>query len=213
MTPRERLATARLYLVCDARPAGWLLAALRGGVDIVQLRDKSLDDAGLVAAAREFRAAADEAGALFVLNDRPDLVAACGADGVHVGQDDASPASARAAVGPGRIVGRSTHAPAQAAAAEADPDVDYLGVGPVHATPTKPGRLAAGIGYVAHAAGAVRKPWFAIGGLDAGTVDAVVAAGARRIVVVRAITEAPDPEVAARTLRAALEGPVGSARA
>jgi thiamine-phosphate pyrophosphorylase len=212
-TPRERLAHARLYLVCDARPAAWLLAALRGGVDIVQLRDKTLDDAGLVAAAREFRAAADEAGALFVLNDRPDLVAACRADGVHVGQDDEPPAAARAAVGADRIVGRSTHAPAQAAAAEADPDVDYLAAGPVHATPTKPGRPATGLEYVTHVAAAVTKPWFAIGGIDAGTVHAVVAAGARRIVVVRAITEAADQEAAARTLRAALEDPVGAARA
>src|SRR3954462_9301179 len=149
MTARERLAEARLYLVCDARPRAFLDAALRGGADIVQLRDKTLDDAGLVAAAREFRAAADAHGALFILNDRPDLVQACGADGVHVGQDDASPAAARAAVGPDRIVGRSPHEPAQAAAADADPDVDYLAVGPVHETPTKPGRPAAGLHYVA----------------------------------------------------------------
>src|SRR4051794_35238143 len=114
MTPRERLAGARLYLVCDARPLDWLRAALRGGVDIVQLRDRALDDAGLVEAAVAFRPAADESGALFMLNARPDLVAACHADGVHVGQDDATPAAARAAVGPDRIVGRSTHAPAQA---------------------------------------------------------------------------------------------------
>src|SRR5689334_22077505 len=115
MTPRERIAEARLYLVCAARPQSFLAAALRGGVDLIQLRDKALDDAGLVAAAREFRAAADAAGALFVLNDRPDLVEACGADGVHVGQDDLDPAAARAAVGAGGdqiIVGRSTHTPA-----------------------------------------------------------------------------------------------------
>jgi thiamine-phosphate pyrophosphorylase len=202
MTPRERLATARLYLVCPARPRAWLEAAVRGGVDILQLRDKTLDDDGLIEAAREFRAA----GALFVLNDRPDLVQACGADGVHVGQDDASPAQARAAVGPDRIVGRSTHAPAQAAAADADPDVDYLAVGPVHATPTKPGRPAAGLHYVAHAANAVAKPWFAIGGLDAGNLHEVLERGASRIVVVRAIAEAEDPEAAARALREALEG-------
>ena len=104
-----------------------------------------------------------------MLNDRPDLVAACGADGVHVGQDDDTPAAARAAVGPERIVGRSTHAPAQADAAAADPDVDYLAVGPVHATPTKPGRPAAGLEYVEYAARTVTKPWFAIGGLDAST--------------------------------------------
>ena len=144
MTPRERVADARLYLVCDARPRAFLDAALRGGADLIQLRDKSLDDAGLIEAATVFRAAADEHGALFILNDRPDLVEACGADGVHVGQDDETPAQARAAVGPDRIVGRSTHAPAQADAADADPDVDYLAVGPVHATPTKPGRPAVG---------------------------------------------------------------------
>jgi thiamine-phosphate pyrophosphorylase len=210
MSPRERLAAARLYLVCDARPRSWLLAALRGGVDIVQLRDASLGDDELVAAAREFRAAADEAGALFVLNDRIDLVDACGADGVHVGQHDAPPAAARAAVGPDRIVGRSTHAPAQADAAEADPDVDYVVAGPVHATPTKPGRPATGPEYIAYAARTVTKPWFAIGGLDAGNVGAVVEHGASRIVVVRAITEADDPERAARELRAALEAPVGA---
>src|SRR3954452_12338593 len=113
MTARERLAEARLYLVCDARPRTFLDAALRGGVDIVQLRDKTLDDAGLVAAAREFRAAADAAGALFVLHDRPDLVAECGAGGGHVRQDDATPAQARALIGPDAVGGRSTHAPDQ----------------------------------------------------------------------------------------------------
>jgi thiamine-phosphate pyrophosphorylase len=210
MTPRERLSGARLYLVCDARPRPLLDAALRGGVDVIQLRDKSLDDDGIVAAARAFRAAADAAGALFVLNDRPELVAACGADGVHVGQDDVSPSEARASVGADRIVGRSTHTPAQLAAAEADPAVDYYAVGPVHATPTKPGRPAAGLSYVAHAAQAATKPWFAIGGIDAGTVGAVVAAGAQRIVVVRAIAGAPDPEAAARALRDALEVHAGA---
>ncbi len=208
MTPRERLATARLYLVCPARPRGWIEAAIRGGVDLIQLRDKTLDDDGIVEAARAFR----DTDALFILNDRPDLVEACGADGVHVGQDDDSPAAARAAVGPDRIVGRSTHAPDQAAAADEDENVDYLAVGPVHATPTKPGRPAAGLHYVAHAASAVRKPWFAIGGLDAGNVHEVVERGATRIVVVRAITESDDPEAAARALRAALEGRVGVER-
>jgi thiamine-phosphate pyrophosphorylase len=140
-----------------------------------------------------------------VLNDRPDLVAACGADGVHVGQEDGPPAQAREAVGPEAIVGRSTHAPDQADAAEADPDVDYLAVGPVHATPTKPGRPAAGLDYVSYAAAHARKPWFAIGGLDAGNVREVVERGATRIVVVRAIAAADDPEAAARELRDALE--------
>jgi thiamine-phosphate pyrophosphorylase len=214
VTPRERLDSTRLYLVCDARPREWLRLALRGGVDLVQLRDRSLDDDGLIAAAREFRAAADEAGALFVVNDRPDLVEPCRADGVHVGQDDDPPAVARAAVGPDRIVGRSTHAPSQADAADADPDVDYVVIGPVHATPTKPGRPATGLGYLDYAARNVSKPWFAIGGLDAGNLSDAIAHGARRAVVVRAIADAADPEAAARTLRGILEeAPVGAARA
>jgi thiamine-phosphate pyrophosphorylase len=198
VTPRERLASARLYLVCPARDREWIATAVRGGVDLVQLRDKALDDDGLLAASDAFRGH----DALFILNDRPDLVAACGADGVHVGQDDASPAAARAIVGPDRLVGRSTHEPAQAAEATADPDVDYFAVGPVHATPTKPGRPAAGLAYVEQVA--ADKPWFAIGGLDASNVHEVVERGATRIVVVRAITEADDPEAAARALRAAL---------
>ncbi len=212
MTPRDRLRDARLYLVCDARPRAFLEAALRGGVDVIQLRDKTLDDDAVVAAAREFRAAADAHDALFILNDRPDLVAAARADGVHVGQDDEKPAAARALLGHGLVVGRSTHAPAQADAALADREVDYLAVGPVHATPTKPGRPAAGLEYVEYAARAVSdaKPWFAIGGLDAGNVDEVLERGARRVVVVRAITEAADPERAARELRTALEVPVGA---
>jgi len=214
MTPRDRIASRRLYLVAGARGGGpgleaFLDAALRGGVDVVQLRDKTLDDDGLVAAARTFRTAADAHGALFVLNDRPDLVAACAADGVHVGQDDMAPAAARSIVGPDLIVGRSTHAPEQGAAADADPEVDYLAVGPVHATPTKPGRPAAGLEYVAWAAANVTTPWFAIGGIDAATLPAVVARGATRIVVVRSIGDAADPEAAARALRSGLEVPVG----
>ena len=198
VTPRERLSTARLYLVCPAREREWIAAAVRGGVDLIQLRDKALDDEGLVAASEAFRGH----DALFILNDRPDLVDACGADGVHVGQDDLTPAEARAFVGPERVVGRSTHEPAQAADADADPDVDYFAVGPVHATPTKPGRPAAGLDYVASLRS--EKPWFAIGGLDAGNVHEVVERGASRIVVVRAITDADDPEAAARALRTAL---------
>lgn len=208
VSPRDRLRDARLYLVCDARPRAFLDAALAGGVDVVQLRDKTLDDPGLIEAARPFRAAADAHGALFILNDRPDLVEACAADGVHVGQDDSTPSQARGRVGPERIVGRSTHAPGQADAALADPDVDYLAAGPVHATPTKPGRPAVGLDYVAYVARATRradaKPWFAIGGLDPVTVRAVVEAGAQRIVVVRAITDAADPGAAARSLRTTL---------
>jgi thiamine-phosphate pyrophosphorylase len=199
---RERLARARLYLVCDARPRAFLDAVLRGGVDLLQLRDKGAGDARIVAAARHFRAACDVHGALFILNDRPDLVDACGADGVHVGQDDAPVAEAREQVGPERLVGLSTHSPAQVDAARG---VDYIAVGPVHATPTKPGRPAAGLEPIRHAAAHARLPWFAIGGLDTATVVAALDAGARRIVVVRAIADAPDPEAAARTLKAALD--------
>jgi thiamine-phosphate pyrophosphorylase len=211
---RARLGAARLYLVCDARGDGrdlgaFLDAALRGGVDLVQLRDKDGDDDAILAAAPVFRAAADAHGALFVLNDRPDLAAATGADGVHVGQDDMPVAGARSLVGGERIVGLSTHTPAQvdaAAANAASPGgIDYFAVGPVHATPTKPGRPAVGLELVAHAAGAARPaPWFAIGGIDAETVAPVVAAGARRAVVVRALTGAADPQATARALRAAL---------
>ena len=212
MTPRERVPDTRLYLVCDARPRAFLDAALRGGADLIQLRDKSLSDEELIEAAKTFRAAADAHGALFILNDRPDLVEACDADGVHVGQDDGTPAQARAAIGPDRIVGRSTHAPAQADAADADEDVDYLAVGPVHATPTKPGRPASGLEYVAYAARTVSKPWFAIGGLDRATLPDAVRAGAKRAVVVRAITEAVDPEAAARELSERLGVGVGTAK-
>src|SRR3954454_18750029 len=212
MTPRERLADTRLYLVCDARPRAFLDAALRGGADLIQLRDKTLSDDELVAAAETLRAAAHAHGALFILNDRPDLVEACDADGVHVGQDDGTPAQARATVGPDRIVGRSTHAPDQADAADADPDVDYLAVGPVHATPTKPGRPAAGLEYVKYAASTVGKPWFAIGGLDRETLPEAVRAGAKRAVVVRAITDATDPENAARELSELLGVGIGSVK-
>jgi thiamine-phosphate pyrophosphorylase len=227
VSPREQIAAARLYLVSDARSGGrpprrrdkralraFLEGAVAGGVDIIQLRDKALaardDDGELMEAAGVFRKVADATGALFILNDRPDLVESCCADGVHVGQDDASVAAARAAVGAERIVGRSTHAPAQGAEADRDPDVDYVVVGPVHATPTKPGRPAAGLGYVEWAAANLTTPWFAIGGLDAGNVGEVAARGASRIVVVRAIAEAADAEAAARALRERLEAPVGA---
>ncbi len=210
MDRRDRLADARLYLVCPRRPPAFLAAALRGGVDLVQLRDKEATDDELLAAAADFRAACDAHGALFVLNDRPDLAAAAGADGVHVGQDDVPVADARATVGEERIVGLSTHSPAQIDAAAG---ADYIACGPVHATPTKPGRPAAGLGVVAHAAAHARVPWFAIGGIDATCLAEVVTAGARRIIVVRALTHAADPEAAARALRAGLgeRAPVGAA--
>jgi thiamine-phosphate pyrophosphorylase len=205
---RERLRRARLYFVTDVRPGleELLAAALAGGVDMVQLRDKSASDDELVRAAVVFRRLCDEHDALFWLNDRPDLVAPCGADGVHVGQDDMPAAEARAAAGDGVLVGLSTHSPAQLDAALAADEVDQLSVGPVWTTPTKEGRPAAGLDYVRHAARvAGERPWFAIGGIDLGNVREVTAAGASRVVVVRAIRDADDPRSAAAALRAALE--------
>ena len=185
----------RLYLVTDARPLDFLRRALAGGVDVIQLRDKTLDDDGILRAALPFRAAASEFGVPFILNDRPDLVQRVSADGVHLGQDD-----------PGEkvgILGRSTHSPEEALAVD---DADYISVGPVWETPTKPGRRAAGLDYVEWAAANVERPWFAIGGVNRDTIGQVIERGATRVVVVRAITEADDPETAARELRSALDG-------
>jgi thiamine-phosphate pyrophosphorylase len=211
----RRLADARLYFVCDGRAeagdAGELVeAALRGGADIVQLREKAVSsDDQLVSLAEPFRRAASRHGALFILNDRPDLVAACGADGVHVGQEDLPVAKARRLAGSDALVGLSTHSADQiraACAATGSNRPDQLSIGPVYATPTKPGRPATGLGLIALAAEEATLPWFAIGGIDTHNVGAVVAAGASRIVVVRAIRDAPEPEAAARALRAALPG-------
>jgi len=179
-------------------------AALRGGADMVQLRDKQAPDAAVLDCAARLRTLCSAAGALFWVNDRPDLALAAGADGVHVGQDDAPVHEVRRRVGPDMLVGLSTHSPAQLAAGLRS-GADELSVGPVWATPTKEGRPAAGLDYVSHAAGhAGERPWFAIGGIDLDTVEDVIRAGARRVVVVRAIREAPDPEAAARALREAL---------
>ena len=206
MTERAvRLQEARLYLVCDEEPEEFLAAVLAAGVDLVQLRMKDAPDTSIVATGQRFARAAAEHGALFILNDRPDLVAATGADGVHVGQDDASVAEARELVGPDRLVGLSTHSPAQVDAAAGLP-LDYIGVGPVHATPTKPGRPAVGLELVRYAAGHARVPFFAIGGVAPANVDAVRGAGAERIAVVRALTEAADPASVARRLRTAVAG-------
>lgn len=195
----DRIARARLYFIADG--VGALEAALRGGVDMFQLRDKSDDDDAVLANAAAARRLCDAFGALLIVNDRPDLAVAAGADGVHVGQDDVPVAEARAVVGPEAIVGLSTHSPAQVEAAN-DAGVDYIGVGPVYATPTKAEREPVGVDLVAFAARHARVPFFAIGGIDAGNAGAVVAAGARRVAVVRAIADAGDPEAAARALRA-----------
>jgi thiamine-phosphate pyrophosphorylase len=199
---RERLAAARLYLVCDARDDEFLRRALDGGVDIVQLRAKGASDADLLTAGARFARVCREFGALLIVNDRPGLVTQIDADGVHLGQDDMPAAEARSIVGHGRLIGLSTHTPAQIDAAGAG--IDYIGVGPVYATPTKPGRPAAGVQLVAHAAARATVPHFAIGGIDAENVGAVHAAGAQRIAVVRALTEAHDPRNMARALRKAL---------
>ena len=177
--------------------------ALAGGADLFQLRDKHATDDQLLATAADARERCHAAGALFIVNDRPDLAAACGADGVHVGQDDMPVAHAREIVGPDAIVGLSTHSMQQAQAG-CRSGADYIAVGPVHATPTKEGRPAIGVEPISYAAAHVSVPWFAIGGIDAQTVREVVAAGARRIVVVRALTDADDPEATARTLRASV---------
>lgn len=204
-TDAARLADARLYFVTGASaPYDVLAEALAGGVDVLQLREKdAVDDAVLDAAAR-FRALCDEHDALFVLNDRPDLALAAGADGVHVGQDDAPVEAVRAQTGGRLLVGISTHSRQQLAAALTT-DADYVCVGPVFATPTKPDYPAVGLGLVEHAARVADRPWFAIGGIDGANVLDVVTAGAQRVVVVRAIREAPDPRAAAAGLRTAVE--------
>jgi thiamine-phosphate pyrophosphorylase len=201
---RARLARSRLYLVLEACPRGddpsaLLDAALRGGTDIVQLREKELSDDDLLRAAEPFRRACEAHGALFVLNDRPDLVERAGADGVHVGQGDASLQDARRAVGEDRLVGLSATAIAELAG-----DPDYFGVGAIFGTPTKPESEAGGLELVQAARDTLRVPWFAIGGIDAGTIDSVVASGAAGVAVVRALRDAADPEAAARSLRALL---------
>jgi thiamine-phosphate pyrophosphorylase len=203
---RQRLRDARLYFVADRGGMERALdAALAGGADLFQLRDKDASDDELLAAADTARERCRAAGALFVLNDRPDLAVACGADGVHVGQDDTPVARARQIVGQEMIVGLSTHSMKQAQAG-CRSGADYIAVGPVHATPTKEGRPAIGVEPIRYAASHVDIPWFAIGGIDTKTVGEVARAGARRIVVVRALTDADDPEAVARELRARMNG-------
>jgi thiamine-phosphate pyrophosphorylase len=208
---RERLRTARLYLCCEARPCGedpelLLAAALRGGVDIVQLREKSLPRREIELAAQTFRRLCDNHSALFIVNDDPDLARACDADGVHLGQDDTTVEEAREMLGPDVIIGLSTHSKEQIAAAP--PAVDYISVGPIWETPTKQGRPAVGLELISHAADDAPHPFFAIGGIDASNVSRVVEAGARRLCVVRAVRDATDPTAAAGELRRAF-APLG----
>jgi thiamine-phosphate pyrophosphorylase len=208
---RERLARSRLYVVTGAREErgdldAFLQAVLGAGADLIQLREKDAEAGELLRWGRTFADAARDHGALFVVNDRPDVAMVLGADGVHVGQNDLSPAHVRRLAGPDMLIGLSTHAPDPLAAAA--PEADYLCAGPVWETPTKPGRPAAGTGFVAHAAAHEDgRPWFAIGGITAANLPEVVGAGARRIVVVRAVTEAEDPAAAVRELLAGLPEP------
>ena len=201
----------RLYLVSPARiRAGLLVDAIpelvSAGVDIVQLREKEAEAGDVMRAAARLLAACRQAGVPLIINDRPDVALAVGADGVHLGQNDLSAGIARRILGPDVIVGRSTHAPEEIDAELGSPDaLDYIAVGPVNETPTKPGRPGTGLDLVRHAATRSSLPWFVTGGMNAETLPDAMTAGARRIVVVRAITEAADPVGAAATLRGLLD--------
>jgi len=215
LTLNERLLAARLYLVTPGDPpAGpldeFLPRVLEAGVDIVQLRDKHLEARPLLELAAVVRRRTHEFGALFLVNDRVDLAIAAEADGVHVGQQDLSPAEARRQLGTQALIGLSTHTPGEILAAaslasSASSEADYIAVGPVYPTPTKPGRPAVGPDLLRFAAERAAQPFFAIGGIHAGNLEEVLAAGARRIAVVRALTEAEDPGAAARWLSHALQ--------
>ena len=204
---RERLRTARLYFVCDAHPRGedpepLLHAALTGGADIVQLREKSLPRRETEIAGLTFRRLCDTFSALLIVNDDPDLARACKADGVHVGQDDMPVEEVRTALGEDAIVGLSTHSEEQMAASAERP-VDYVSAGPIWETPTKQGRPGVGLELISHAAAHAPHPFFAIGGIDTSNAEQVVRAGARRLCVVRAIRDAEDPAAVAAELRQA----------
>jgi thiamine-phosphate pyrophosphorylase len=208
---RQRLEWSRLYFVCDARPNGddpepLVRAALTGGVRMLELRDRESPRNAVERSGQTFRRLANTYSALFIVNDDPHLAAELRADGVHVGQEDIGPAEARRILGPEAIIGLSTHTREQIEAASEEP-IDYVSVGPIWATPTKEGRSATGLELIREAARIATVPWFAIGGINPENIEEVVAAGARRICVVRAIKEGDDPAEAAR----ALIGPVEAA--
>ncbi|HEV2038097.1 MAG TPA: thiamine phosphate synthase [Candidatus Eremiobacteraceae bacterium] len=201
---RARLERVRIYLVTDASPRvapveRFLREAIAGGVGMVQLREKQLPDAQLLEIAQRFSSVCRALDVPFIVNDRVDIALASGADGVHVGQDDLSVKSVRMIAGEDLIVGLSTHAPEQIEAAASLP-VDYIGVGPIHQTPTKQGRPPVGVQLARYAAARSPHPFFAIGGLDPGNVVDVVQAGARAVSVLRWIAQADDPKTAAREL-------------
>ncbi|MEU3408896.1 thiamine phosphate synthase [Streptomyces sp. NPDC006670] len=206
MQPTQQLSDARLYLCTDARKRQgdlpeFLDAVLAGGVDIVQLRDKGMEAGEELEHLQVFAEAARRHGKLLAVNDRADVAHAIGSDVLHLGQGDIPVPAARAILGREVLIGRSCHAESEVDAAVAEPGVDYFCTGPCWPTPTKPGRHAPGLGLVRHAASReTDRPWFAIGGIDAGNLDEVLDAGATRVVVVRAITEATDPGAAAADL-------------
>lgn len=206
-----RLAAARLYVVsADAPPeiqANVLRDALDGGAGIVQLRNKAAAPGDLLEPARLVAAHARARGSLFIVNDHLALAIEAGADGVHLGQDDLSVEAARSSWS--GLVGRSTHSLDQALEAQRQ-GVDYVGVGPVYATPTKPGRPAVGLELLEEVRGVISIPWFAIGGIDSSNLEDVLAAGAARVAVVRAVCEAPEPAAATRALLARLQQPLGA---
>ncbi len=212
MTAAPDLTACRLYLCTPDRPdlAHFLTDCIAGGVDVVQLRDKDLDARPLLARARVAAAVCREHGVPFVLNDRPDLALEVGADGVHVGQDDAPVSLARRILGPGAIVGLSTHSPEDLAASAAE-DVSYISAGPVEATPTKPGRAGTGTGYVTLASERSSVPVFVTGGVTPESIPALSAAGVRHFVVVRYLTRAPDARYAAQALRDAIDRALSNA--
>lgn len=212
---RARLVAARLYLVCNAHPdtlkgAGGrelptlLREAIAGGVDIVQLREKHVPDEELASVAKAARVLCEHLGALLIVNDRPWVAREAGADGVHVGQEDIPAAEVRELVGDDMLIGLSTHSPEQIDAVDASV-VDYIGVGPIHETPTKPGRPAVGVELIRYAATHAPVPFFAIGGLYAGNLAEALDAGATRVCVLRAIGMSAEPERAARILRGLLD--------
>jgi thiamine-phosphate pyrophosphorylase len=207
VSARPRLADARLYLCTGLRPdlEEFLDAVLANGVDVVQLREKGIEARQEIEAAEVVADACRRHGALFAVNDRADVAHVVAPDILHLGQDDLPVPAAREILGPDVMIGRSTHAPAEVDAAAVEPGVDYFCVGPTWPTPTKPGRAAPGLALTSYAASvAGDRPWFAIGGIDLDNLDAVLAAGATRVVVVRVITEAEDPGAAARAVAARL---------
>ena len=206
MTVGPDLSGRRLYLCAPDRPdlADFVAACIQGGVDVVQLRDKKLEARPLLARARVVAEVCRTHGVPFVLNDRPDLALEAGADGVHVGQEDAPVALARRILGPDAIVGLSTHGPDDLADATSQ-DVTYLSAGPVEPTPTKPGRAGTGLAYASLANERATVPVFVTGGVTPEKIPALVAAGVRHFVVVRYLTQAGDPGQAAHDLRHAID--------